>query len=228
MVRHADDFIVTGRTQELLESEVKPLVVEFFKARGLELSREKTRITHIEEGFDLLGQNVRKYNGKLLIRPSRKNVKNYLVKVRTVIKANKQATTGGLIALLNPIIRGWAYYHRHVVSSATFRRVDSAIFDCLWRWARRRHRNKPSRWIYRKYFERLDGLRCFFRERSRDDELLPNPLDLCTPDQTAAALLLIASGLPTPCLSIPSGNLVLAFNSSSGRQKAARRSSDRV
>jgi len=167
MVRYADDFIITGRTKQLLESEVKPLVTEFFKTRGLELSQEKTRITHIEEGFDFLGQNVRKYNGKLLIKPSRKNVRVFLDKVRGVIKANKQATTGGLIAQLNPIIRGWAHYHRHVVSSATFCKVDSAIFNCLWRWALRRHRNKPSRWIYRKYFEHFDGTGSVFWERGR-------------------------------------------------------------
>lgn len=167
MIRYADDFIITGRTKQLLESEVKPLVTEFFKTRGLELSQEKTRITHIEEGFDFLGQNVRKYNGKLLIKPSRKNVRAFLDKVRGVIKANKQATTTGLIALLNPIIRGWAHYHRHVVSSATFCKVDSAIFNCLWRWALRRHRNKPSRWIYRKYFEHFDGTGSVFRERGR-------------------------------------------------------------
>jgi RNA-directed DNA polymerase len=167
MVRYADDFIITGRTKELLESEVKPLVTEFFMTRGLALSQEKTRITHIEEGFDFLGQNVRKYNGKLLIKPSRKNVRAFLDKVRGVIKANKQATTSGLIALLNPIIRGWAHYHRHVVSSATFGKVDSAIFNCLWRWARRRHRNKPSGWVYRKYFEHLDGVGSVFREKGR-------------------------------------------------------------
>lgn len=85
---------MTGRTKELLETEVKPLVVEFLKARGLELFQEKTMVTHIERGFDFLGQNVRKYNGKLLIEPSKKNVKSFLAKVRTVIKANKQAKTG--------------------------------------------------------------------------------------------------------------------------------------
>lgn len=167
MVRYADDFIITGRTKQLLESEVKPLVTEFFKTRGLELSQEKTRITHIEEGFDFLGQNVRKYNGKLLIKPSRKSVRAFLDKVRGVIKTNKQATTGGLIAQLNPIIRGWAHYHRHVVSSATFCKVDSAIFNCLWRWELRRHRNKPARWTYRKYFEHFDGAGSVFRERGR-------------------------------------------------------------
>lgn len=173
MVRYADDFIVTGRSKELLETEVIPLVTEFFKARGLELSQEKTRITHIEEGFDFLGQNVRKYDGKLLIRPSRKNVRAFLDKVRGIIKTNKQAKAGNLIALFNPVVRGWAYYHRHVASSAMFSKVDSAIFDCLWQWARRRHRNKSSRWIFKKYFERLDGKRYFFRERSRDENGKP-------------------------------------------------------
>jgi RNA-directed DNA polymerase len=177
MIRYADDFIITGRTKELLETEVKPLVEEFFKTRGLELSQEKTRVTHIEEGFDFLGQNVRKYNGKLLIRPSRKNVRAVLDKVRGIIKSNKQAKTGVLIALLNPIIRGWAYYHRHVASSSSFSKVDSAIFDCLWRWARRRHRNKSSRWTYKKYFERLGG-RCVFRERARGEDGKPRIISL--------------------------------------------------
>jgi RNA-directed DNA polymerase len=181
MVRYADDFIITGRTKELLESEVKPLVIDFFKTRGLELSQEKTRITHIEEGFDFLGQNVRKYNGKLLIRPSSKGVRSLLDKVRGIIKSNRQAKTGNLIALLNPVVRGWAYHHRHVASSSTFSKVDSAIFDCLWRWARRRHRNKSSGWIYKKYFERLDG-RFVFRERARDEDGTPRTTKLFRAD----------------------------------------------
>jgi len=170
MVRYADDFIVTGRSKELLETEVKPLVAEFFRARGLELSQEKTRITHIDEGFDFLGQNVRKYNGKFLTKPSRRNVKVFLAKVRGTIKADKQARAGTLIARLNPIIRGWAYYHRHGASSATFSKVDRAIFDCLWHWARRRHNNKSSRWVYNKYFEHVGGKRWVFCERSRDKD----------------------------------------------------------
>lgn len=165
MVRYADDFIVTGSSKELLETEVKPLVTEFFKTRGLELSQEKTRITHIEEGFDFLGQNVRKYNGKFLTKPSKKNVKAFLDKTRGTIKANKQTSAGILIARLNPIIRGWAYYHRHAASSATFSRVDRAIFDCLWQWARRRHSHKPLRWIYNKYFRTPEGKSGVFCEK---------------------------------------------------------------
>jgi RNA-directed DNA polymerase len=67
MVRYADDFIITGRSKELLENEVKPLVISFLRERGLTLSEEKTKVTHINEGFDFLGWNARKYNGTLLI-----------------------------------------------------------------------------------------------------------------------------------------------------------------
>lgn len=114
--RYADDFIISGSSYELLQEEVKPLVEQFLRERGLELSPEKTRITHIEDGFDFLGQNVRKYAGKLLIQPARKNVKTFLGKVRQLVKANAQATAVNLIAQLNPMIRGWANYHRHVMS----------------------------------------------------------------------------------------------------------------
>ena len=96
LIRYADDFIITGRSKELLEQEVKPLVEQFMRERGLQLSPEKTVITHIEEGFDFLGQNVRKYKAgkqyKLLIKPSKKNVKAFLEKVREVVKANKALT----------------------------------------------------------------------------------------------------------------------------------------
>lgn len=152
LTRFADDFIVTGSSRIILEQQVIPLLEQFLTERGLELSPEKTKITHIEQGFNFLGQNVRKYNGKLLIKPSRKNTKTFLAKMRATIKANKQATAGDLIIQLNPIIRGWANYHRHVVSKQVFSQVDKAIFNTLWRWARRRHSNKSSEWIIRKYF----------------------------------------------------------------------------
>ena len=153
LARFADDFVITGRTKALLEQEVRPLVEQFLRERGLELSAEKTRITHIEEGFDFLGQHVRKYHdGKVLIKPSRAAVAALLTKVRTIIKANKQATPGYLISILNPVIRGWANYHRHVASKQTFRAVDNAIFLTLWHWAKRRHPKKAKRWVKDKYF----------------------------------------------------------------------------
>jgi RNA-directed DNA polymerase len=152
LVRFADDFIVTGRSEQLLKEEVKPLVETFLRERGLELSEEKTHITHIETGFDFLGKNIRKYGRKLLIKPSAKNVKALLTKVRAIIKANKATTAGHLIMQLNPVIRGWANFHRHMVSKRTFKRVDTHIFKTLWWWAKRRHPTKRKEWIRQKYF----------------------------------------------------------------------------
>lgn len=131
-VRFADDFIITARSKEVLENEVKPLVKAFMKERGLELSPEKTIITYIEDGFDFLGQYLRKYEGKLLITPSRKNVHAFLEEIREVVRGNKQAKVGNLIAQLNPKIRGWANYHRHIVSKETFSKVGSLPVSCWW------------------------------------------------------------------------------------------------
>jgi len=170
MVRYADDFVISGASKRLLEEEVKPLVEHFLKERGLELSQEKTLITHIEEGFDFLGQNVRKYEGKFLIKPAQKNVKAFLQKVRATIKAHKQISAGDLIDILNPMIRGWATYHRHQVSKQTFNKVDQAIFWALWQWARRRHPNKPKQWVRKKYFQSLQDRNWVFTGHITDKE----------------------------------------------------------
>ena len=152
-VRYADDFIVTGISREILEREVKPLITAFMLERGLTLSEEKTTITHIDDGFDFLGQNIRKYKGKLLIKPSKHNLKTFLNKVRATIEGNKTARTETLIKRLNPLIRGWSNYHQHVVASETFRYVDFQLWKKIWRWCLRRHPTKGKRWICRKYFD---------------------------------------------------------------------------
>ena len=152
LVLYADDFIITGRTKELLADEVKPLVENFLQERGLELSQTKTRITHISDGFDFLGQNIRKYQGKLLIKPSTKSVKALVANVREVVKGSLHLSAGLLVQRLNPIIRGWANYHQHVVSKKTFGQVDMHIFRMLWRWIKRKHPTKGAAWRRKKYF----------------------------------------------------------------------------
>ena len=179
LVRYADDFVVTGRTKELLEGEIKPLVEHFLHERGLELSPAKTVITHVENGFDFLGQNVRKYpNGKLLIKPSKKNIKIFLDGIRGNIKTALGMSAADLIRWLNPKIRGWANYHRHVVSKRVFSRVDHSIFIRLWQWARRRHPKKSSRWLKQKYFEQHGGNNWSFFGESWDDEGKPHKVRL--------------------------------------------------
>jgi RNA-directed DNA polymerase len=168
LIRYADDFIITGISKEVLETEVKPLVTAFLQGRGLELSEEKTSITHIEDGFDFLGQNVRKYKGHFLTRPSKKNVQAFLTSIRKVIKDNKQATASWLITQLNPQIRGWANFHRHAAAKETFVHVDTAIFKALWRWARRRHPKKGKRWVADRYFGRSGNRHWHFFGTAKD------------------------------------------------------------
>ena len=151
MVRYADDFIITGRTKETLE-DIKPMLVEFLSERGLKLSAEKTLITHIDDGFDFLGFNIRKFKGVLLTQPSKKSVKKFLDSIRYVIDSNKSCKQETLIRLLNPKIIGWANYYRCGASSRTFQKVDNQIFQKLWQWAKRRHPKKGKRWIANKYF----------------------------------------------------------------------------
>ena len=175
LIRYADDFVITGKSKELLEGEVKPLVEQFLQKRGLELSPTKTVITHVEKGFDFLGQNVRRYpNGKLLIKPSRKNVKIFLGGIRRTIKAALGKSAADLIDELNPKIRGWANYHRHVVSKRMFDRADHEIFSSLWRWARRRHPKKGPHWLKQKYFGLYKSRDWSFFGETCDDEGQPS------------------------------------------------------
>lgn len=152
VARFADDFIVTAASQEVLEQQVQPALEAFLRTRGLELSPEKTKITHIDAGFDFLGWHFRKYHGKLLVTPAKANVKAFLAKVRQVIKSNPTAQTVHLIQLLNPMIRGWAMYHRHVAAAKTFAHVDNSIYLALQRWIKRRHPTKNARWRRQRYF----------------------------------------------------------------------------
>ncbi len=151
LIRYADDFIITAAEKETM-AEIIPFVEEFLRERGLELSKEKTKITHISEGFDFLGRNIRKFNGKLIIRPSVENRKAVAQKVRELVRSNKQTSASDLIAYLNPVIRGWANFHQHTCSSNAFRRLDMVTFNALWKWALRRHKRKGRKWVKNKYF----------------------------------------------------------------------------
>jgi len=157
LIRYADDFVLTGATNAVLE-EAKSMIEEFLKERGLSLSCEKTKIIHIKDGVDFLGWNVRSYDGKLLIKPAKKNVLAFLRKIRATVNEAKTAKQETVIARLNPLIRGWANYHRNQVAKAIFQKVDHLIWERLWKWACRRHPRKPLTWIKDRYFIR-QGLR---------------------------------------------------------------------
>ena len=118
-MRYADDFIITADSEETAK-EIMELLRSFLEERGLELSEEKTLITHIDEGFDFLGWNFRKYNGKLLVKPSKTSIDRVTRKISDIIKKAKAWKQEDLINVLNPIITGWSNYHQSVISKAIF------------------------------------------------------------------------------------------------------------
>lgn len=167
-VRYADDFIVSAKDKAILEEKVLPVVNEFLAERGLRLSEEKTKITHIDEGFDFLSQNVRKYDGKLLIKPSEEAIKNISAKVSSTFHECRGRRTDILIRKLNPIIRGWTNYHRHIVSSKVFTHLDYFLYNSLWQWLKKRHSEKSNTWIKRTYFSLSD--RNWFAVHNKKDK----------------------------------------------------------
>jgi RNA-directed DNA polymerase len=156
LARYADDWVITAESREVAE-QVKAAIEEFLAQRGLSLSVEKTKIVHIDEGFDFLSWNFRKYGGKLLIKPSKKAVATITRTISDIIRNAKSVNQQILIEKLNPVIRGWSFYHRSVVSSETFSRLDSIVWDLLWQWAKRRHPDKGLRWIARRYWHSVDN-----------------------------------------------------------------------
>lgn len=166
VVRYVDDFIATGYSKEELEA-VKPVIEDFMKERGLTLSPEKTKITHINDGFDFLGWNFRKYGGKLLIKPSEANIQSFLEDIRKTIKSMATAKQEDVIAALNPKIRGWANYHKGTVAKIAFNRIDHEIWKTLWSWCRRRHPNKSGNWIRSRYWIQKEGRNWVFASKER-------------------------------------------------------------
>lgn len=178
---YADDFIVSGASREILEYTVKPKIEAFLAERGLTLSKEKTKITHIDEGFDFLGTNVRKFNNKLIITPAKESVKSFMKDLRTTIKSNPAISAEKLIYLLNPKIRGWTNYHRTICSKETFSKISHFIFQTLWKWARRRHPTKGTGWIIKKYFRSDPQRKWIFSTTIKDKDGTIKFLDIVEP-----------------------------------------------
>ncbi len=170
-VRYADDFIVTAKTEEIAK-EVKELIKNFLKYRGLELSDEKTVVTHSDDGFDFLGWNFRKYKDKLLVKPSEKSIKKFTEEISIKIEHGKAWTQEALIDNLNPIITGWVNYHRSVVAGEIFNRLDSRIWNMLWHWAKRRHPEKSKYWIADKYWHTKGNRNWVFSSDKNELKLL--------------------------------------------------------
>jgi RNA-directed DNA polymerase len=173
-VRYADDFVVTCSNREYLEQEIKPLISNFLAERGLELSEEKTKITHIQQGFDFLGFNVRKYKQKCLTKPNKGSVKSIYESLSKCVNEHKAVSQRELIRMLNPKIRGWANFFKHSAAKQIFSRLDNKLFKLLWKWAKRRHPNKNHHWIKKKYFKSKNNRQWVFSssDKKQTSELI--------------------------------------------------------
>jgi len=146
IVRYADDFVVmvngTQGDAEALRQEVTTVLAPM----GLRLSEEKTRVVHIDEGFDFLGWRIQRrlrrgQNGKKAVYtyPSKKALASVMAKVRSLTARAKHRTLGDLLRSLNRVQQGWCNYFRHGVSSRTFSYLDHFAWWRIFGWLRKRH-----------------------------------------------------------------------------------------
>jgi RNA-directed DNA polymerase len=176
IVRYADDFVVIHESLDIV-MKARQCIEEWLKSVGLELKPEKTRVVHTQNpldghppGFDFLGFNVRHYakksgaGRKLLIKPAKKGIQRHRDNLAELLRLLRGATQEQVIKALNPRIRGWANYYRHVVSKQSFSRLEHELNWLLKRWARRRHPNKTDKWILKRYWDHSET-RWEFRDK---------------------------------------------------------------
>jgi len=158
IVRYADDFVVmiNGQRQdaEALWSEVGLVLAPM----GLRLSEAKTRVCHIDEGFDFLGWRIqrrawRSRTGKMAVYtyPSKKSLASVMNKVRTLTRRASHRRLADLLRRLNPVLRGWCNYFRHGVSKRTFSYLGYYVFRRIWGWLRKRHPKLNRRTLARRH-----------------------------------------------------------------------------
>ena len=156
IVRYADDFVIICHTQEQANSMYEKMT-DYLNKRQLSLSIEKTKVTHIEDGFDFLGFNIRQYqknkNNILLIKPSNNSVKKAKASIKDVFTKKKGRPIGELIMELNPIIRGTGYYWNKVVSKRIFSDMDNYIWKKTVKFIRQLHPKKKWNWKVERYFK---------------------------------------------------------------------------
>jgi RNA-directed DNA polymerase len=177
IVRYADDFIVTGRSQRQLE-RVKKAINEFLAPRGLRVSEEKTSIRHISEGFDFLGWTFRKYpTGALLCKISKKSLIRHRHEIKYITKTIHEPER--LISKLNPKIRGWMNYH-HCTNGLwdVWGDMNKYLYERLMKWGLRRHSNKTKKWVFNRYWKHLNGSWTFTETTKENTEYTLQKYDL--------------------------------------------------
>jgi RNA-directed DNA polymerase len=151
LVRYADDMLALCHSREQVE-QVKARLAEWLAARGLAFNEDKTRIVHLDDGLDFLGFSIRRYSGKLLIKPSAAAVRRVRQRLRAEMRSLRGSNAAGVLRAINPIVRGWAAYYRGAVSTRVFSTLDAYMWRLTFRWARHTHPNKSRWWVVDRYF----------------------------------------------------------------------------
>jgi RNA-directed DNA polymerase len=151
VIRYADDLLALCHSRAQAE-QVKARLAAWLAPRGLVFNEDKTRIVHLDDGVDFLGFNVRRYRGKLLIKPSKAAVKRIRARLTAEMRALRGHNAQMVLIRLNPIIRGWSAYYRHAVSARVFNELDSHVWKLTYKWANFTHPHKGKRWITSRYF----------------------------------------------------------------------------
>jgi RNA-directed DNA polymerase len=159
LTRYADDLVVCCHSRQQAE-QVKARLADWLQPRGLAFNEAKTRITHLNDGCDFLGFNIRRYrNGKLLITPSAKAVRGIRQRLAREFRALRGTNVSAVLATIVPIVRGWVAYYRTVVSSKVFTALSDYLWKLTYKWACRSHANKPKRWIVSRYYGKFNKFR---------------------------------------------------------------------
>jgi RNA-directed DNA polymerase len=158
VVRYADDLLALCVSREQAE-EVKSRLTAWLAPRGLAFNEDKTRVVHLNDGCDFLGFNVRRYGGKLLIKPSKAAVQRFRRRLAAEMLALRGSNAEAVLKRLTPIIRGWSAYYRSVVSSREFSKLDKYVWTLTYKWAKYSHANKSRHWIVDRYFGQFNRSR---------------------------------------------------------------------
>jgi len=154
LIRYADDALALCHSREQAE-QVQARLAAWLGPRGLVFNQDKTRVVRLDDGVDFLGFSVRRYRGKLLIKPGKAAVKRIKARLTAEMKALRGHNARMVLIRLNPVIRGWSAYYRHCVSSKVFDALDDHVWKLTYKWANWTHPHKGKRWIVRKYFGRF-------------------------------------------------------------------------
>jgi RNA-directed DNA polymerase len=157
LVRYADDFVVVVAGNRQDAENLRGQVAEVLAVMGLRLSPAKTRVVHIDEGFDFLGFRIQRHpkrgtNKKVVYTyPSKKALASIVDKVRTLTSRRSSKDLATVLKMVNARIRGWCNYFKHGASKQTFSYLDHYTWRRMAEWIRNRHPGLNWRTIKRRY-----------------------------------------------------------------------------